>query len=250
LRDGYFGNMSTRGSYRNPSKDGAKAEDDRHPLNVTLAQDVDFIHQRAQTFRRPAIPHSRCAEVSSRTREHPRRGTRATRPSQEHRGAGDPVSRRVGHSVSMYLPGWTGLSLECTPEAVEGLDSGAFPDIRCGCAETRCGSSLGHSRYRLTMMTRNPPSGYRKVRCAATSGTSEPPEPGRDPGGCDGYGPCPLRVNGKGLECIDCYCSGTLVLRIICWRKKVDASLLRYYREMKLHGTSSSSRIGSMVPRW
>ena len=99
------------------------------------SQNVDVIYQHSQTFRRPEIPHPRCADVPSWARKHPWRGTCAACSGQEHRGGGDPVGRWVGHSVSMYLPGRTGLPLECTFETVEGLDQGTFPDIRCGCTE-------------------------------------------------------------------------------------------------------------------
>ena len=68
----------------------------------------------------------------------------------------------------------------------------------------------------LMIGTRDPPFGYRKVYRTVTPGTSKPLEPGGDPGGCDGYSSCSLRVDGKGTECIDYNCSGTRVLRIIC----------------------------------
>ena len=78
-------------------------------------------------------------------------------------------------------------------------------------------SHLGRLCCRLTVETRNPATGYWKIRRTVTPDTPESPEPGGDPGGCDGYGLCWFHVNNEGrTKCIDCYHSGTLALHIIC----------------------------------
>lgn len=47
-----------------------------------------------------------------------------------------------------------------------------------------------------------------------------------------------VRVSRNKWVFIDYNYSGTLVLRTICWLKRVDASLLHYYRETKVPGMS------------
>ena len=70
--------------------------------------DVSVTHQHAHTFRRSTIPHPLCAKVPRWTPEHPRRGTCAACPSQEHWGGiqlGWPFRPRVSSWMARPPPG-------------------------------------------------------------------------------------------------------------------------------------------------